>query len=662
MTAPHLSVTVARHAVPIGVDGLSPLQRLIGDDRTPVRILSAPTGAGKSYAFIQAARRDERVLFMVPTRRLAQNLADDAATKLGADAVDLWSSDETARRRAANPDYRPGPSRAAEADDFEGKRFIVATPESVALMLLFHTAKGAGADPFGPASIIQYFRHVVFDEFHSIDARGFGLCAFFARLCVFAAEANPGQTALPRATFLSATPIKIAPVLAALGVPSAAVLACVEKVDEAPPPGRVPGLRVLHGDVRIDFVLEPDMVALLEAHADEICACLERNRQLVVILDQHAELHAERARFAALFDRLGIPLTRRLAVNSTDDSATSGGDGLFTADRNADPKAFDVLLATSSVEVGVTLRAGMLAMDPGHDALSFVQRVGRVAREDESGLVLVRQDPARAGRRDWLRLLLPGLATTERLIPVSRFNALVLASVHQRFEEDPAVLADDTPPTFFRSMPHRAVWASCLFWHAMDQNQWKGAAGQRHAFGPMRPGKVSYLAKLLHLVAGGDDKHPAHGGAKWCDRFLAEAKILRDIAPSVTLRSPDGTSPGRIPLHYLDRFPALAAFPLLADKAGGWTLWLDRPLHTVLASADSVLARRKRTVLLPNGQEKVVDAEQAAQEAASAMGRLLLHPGTTMAEAGRLRAAIKLVQLTGLVPGEDVAPAGNGVI
>lgn len=45
----------------------------------PVRLVSAPTGAGKSFAFMRAViDEDAQVLFIAPTKRLLQNLIEDA--------------------------------------------------------------------------------------------------------------------------------------------------------------------------------------------------------------------------------------------------------------------------------------------------------------------------------------------------------------------------------------------------------------------------------------------------------------------------------------------------------------------------------------------------------------------------------------------------------
>ena len=53
-------------------------ERLLRSEKL-VRLVSAPTGSGKSYAFMRAVLEEyARVLFIVPTRRLLQNVAEDA--------------------------------------------------------------------------------------------------------------------------------------------------------------------------------------------------------------------------------------------------------------------------------------------------------------------------------------------------------------------------------------------------------------------------------------------------------------------------------------------------------------------------------------------------------------------------------------------------------
>ena len=71
---------IRAHSVPMLANGLSPMQeRLLRSDKF-VRLVSAPTGSGKSYAFMRAVLDENaRVLFIVPTKRLLQNLIEDAA-------------------------------------------------------------------------------------------------------------------------------------------------------------------------------------------------------------------------------------------------------------------------------------------------------------------------------------------------------------------------------------------------------------------------------------------------------------------------------------------------------------------------------------------------------------------------------------------------------
>nr|WP_237182680.1 DEAD/DEAH box helicase [Roseomonas marmotae] len=628
----------------------------------PVRVFSAPTGAGKSHAFIRAAADGQRVLFIVPTRRLAQNLAQDAAAALAQldpprpDAVGLWSSDETQRQKQRDPSYRPWSARIRQVTDFDGTRFIVATPESVALMLLRYAGSGPGSDPFGASYLAQYLDHIVFDEFHAIDPRGFGLCAFVACLCA----AIEG----PRVTFLSATPVDIVPVLAALGIPADRVVVGAETVLDDPPsqPEQVtPGLRVLHGDVRLNFVTEPDMTALLEKHAEEVEACLARQKQVVVIFDSLEELQKQKQALATVLSRFRILPNRRLAINSIDDSAQGSSlDGLFVTDRNADPRTFDVLIATSSVEMGVTFRAGMLVMDAGHDALSFVQRVGRVARADEPGLVVVRRDPSREHRQPWLRTMLMALEEegTGQRIPVSRFLDVVLRSIRQRFAVPAGVLEADDVPKAFRTMPQRAVWAACLFWHALERARPRHLAGQETVLRRLAPAKVRKVAALLQTVAG-DDTGRTGFGADWARAFLKQAETLRDIAPTVVVQEP-GRRLDAVPLHWINRYPVLQAFPLVADEKGNWTLFLDRPLHEVLRSGESVYSRKERSVLLPNGQRYRVPAAEAVSRAVTEMAILERRPGTSARLAAQLRAATELVRLSGLIPDEEALEAVRG--
>ena len=79
-----MALTIARHCVAQLDNGLSPLQQALLEEPRRIRIVDAPTGAGKTYAFQQALRNGKRILFIVPTRRLAQNIAASLINDLAA--------------------------------------------------------------------------------------------------------------------------------------------------------------------------------------------------------------------------------------------------------------------------------------------------------------------------------------------------------------------------------------------------------------------------------------------------------------------------------------------------------------------------------------------------------------------------------------------------
>ena len=70
MAITEMTVTIAKHAVAQLESGLSPLQQDLLDHPAKIRLVDAPTGAGKTYAFQRGlVTRNQRILFIVPTRR-----------------------------------------------------------------------------------------------------------------------------------------------------------------------------------------------------------------------------------------------------------------------------------------------------------------------------------------------------------------------------------------------------------------------------------------------------------------------------------------------------------------------------------------------------------------------------------------------------------------
>ncbi|HIE02198.1 MAG TPA: DEAD/DEAH box helicase [Thiotrichaceae bacterium] len=257
-----MPLTIAAHCVEsITTDGLSWLQHQLLTCEKRIRIADAPTGAGKSFAFQKGMiKQQQRILFIVPTKRLAQNLIrglfDDLIkpeseggagwdTQKAHNKVSLWSSDATQKLRNEGI-TKIGAHRIRELftldETREGGEMIVAVPESVNNILL-RTFPRLGQTDVGVFHVLNAFDHIVFDEFHTIQARGFGLAAVFAKLA--AALWQDGTKVRAKISFLSATPINIMPVLNHLEIEET----LIEQLSE--PVGNQG--RFIHGDVQLHF-------------------------------------------------------------------------------------------------------------------------------------------------------------------------------------------------------------------------------------------------------------------------------------------------------------------------------------------------------------------------------------------------------------------------
>lgn len=639
-----------------GTDGLSPLQEALLTHASRIRIASAPTGAGKTYAFQRAVGNGKRVLFIVPTRRLAQNLAASLLEADGSCQVAIWTSDEKERLTAQSPEINIGRLRVRQLRGLEAKRegdIIIATPESVAWLLLRPSKPGVGERWTSIPDPVREFDHIVFDEFHTIDARGFGLAAALCKV-VGSIAGEHGA----RITFLSATPIEIARVLSAFGVPQTSIVHLAETVitgsfDETGP------ARALHGDVTVSFRDAPDVAALAEACETQIRTCLEGGRQVILVFDALRDLLPAKEHLAAFFDRIGVPKQERLAINSTDDSATGGLTREFCTGRGADPLAYKVLVATSSIEVGVTFRAGLMIMDPGFDALSFVQRVGRVARGDKPGAVVVRVSPQQTNGKDWLRRLVADLSLEiagTGSIPVRRFTELAMKSMAARFTPHDD-LAAPSAPAIFRSMPMRAIWCSALFWAVMERND-KVTVGLRRTLESFRPPQAGYfLMHLKRLCAS-----PLHSAKAWTAAFEAEALRLRSIPQHVTIKEPDGCC-RRLTADIFECYEALMASPSFLENGNELVVIIDRPLEQLLRDSDRRFVDRKVEALFPHKTNTdFVPARNAANDWLRRASQYL-RGARLQDQQDVLHAAIELVRLSGIVPEKrDSGTAGANLI
>lgn len=641
-----MDLVIARHCV--GKDpktGLSPMQKELLENPAPVRIASAPTGAGKSYAFKQAMVRGERVLFIVPTRRLAQNLysgiksdlinQDGWSEEQAKAKLAVWSGDETQRLKAEGVDRVPA-RRLKEIMGLDmtrpGGEMVIAIPETLSWLLL-RPALDPGLSRVGILDIAQNFDHVVFDEFHTISPRGFGLAAVTALLAAI------WKSGAMKVSFLSATPLDIAPVLIKTGAPEDKIAFIKEPILDAG--------RAVHGDVRLHLCRAPDLTSLVEDNLDALREEIASGAMTVMIFDELRSLQMQLPRLESVLEQAGIKPGEALAVSSIHDSAQGGENaGFFRHGRAEDPRRFKFLAATSSVEMGVTFRANLLFMEPGFQAMNFLQRYGRAARGDVNGRVFVRLDE-NVQRGPWLRKLKKFVEANQgQASDIESLTLSLTKSLQKQFKPQ-------AEETLFGALPNRAAYAAGLFWQALIAHRsMKGfqAAHLRDMQPPPAKAIGALIARVRKL-----EKHPRIGryAKDWLDRFENEARTLRDFDAKIRVFEPDGKNYD-VSEYWLERnTDILFQYPVLEGKNRDVEVHISAPLDSYMLDKKN---RVQKTVtarfphkdgtesLLINGELVKNWCDKLREDKWYDLART---SDPELLEC--LDAAVKLVQLTGLV-------------
>ena len=650
----NFSLAVARHSVEsLPESGLSPLQRDLIHSPKKIRIAHAPTGAGKSYAFERAMiDLGNRVLFIVPTRRLCQNLAAGLGESLKSagwtdraisQKIAIWNSDST-RKLKEEGETQVGARRVREVsqlnDAIAGGEMIIAVPEVVSFLLL-RPSFYKGMTDKGVFDILNDFDHIVFDEFHTISPRGFGLAGLFAKL----AAVHPCRA---RISFLSATPIEIDPVLKRLGVADSTVAHLHETL--------VADGRVVHGNVRLSFVSGGTMEDLVKDRIADIRRETEKQRQCVVIYDRLIDLQDQRSGLEQIFREAGYPNGRILLIDSIDDSRHGVDEGgFFRVGRVEDPMAFDVLIATSSVEMGVTFRADLLLMEPGFHAMNFLQRYGRAARGDHEGAVWVRVDEKALKKRDWFRRLVRWAEIRrDETVGIEAIQEVLTADIRPRFAE-----CDEDRPTHFGRMPNRAAYVAGLFWNVLMRHpsnkghRWKIL--NEHCPGPAR--KIYGLLKAVRKME--KDGEFGESAKRWCDRFEAEAMVFREIGETIRVVENDGKgNVFRVAERWLQRYTSiLDHYPIVFGADGEEEIHISGKLGNHLNQNRKFVAAT-RSVLFPHLPFSMIlkdDAYLVENWRRIFKKRTGVEAMAWEEYPEAMAAAEKLVALTGLVVSENSA-------
>jgi CRISPR-associated endonuclease/helicase Cas3 len=654
-----MELTVARHCVAQLDNGLSPLQQALLDEPKRVRIVDAPTGAGKTYAFQQALLQGQRILFIVPTRRLAQNIAAGLINDLvkshhwkpdiAERKVQIWNADQTAVLREQGVEnirgYRVRQMQALDSTR-SGGEMIVAVPEVVS-QLLHRTYLNKGQSGFGVFDVLDDFDHIVFDEFHTIEARGFGLAALFARLASVPTEAGGNGYGQVKVSLLSATPLDIKPILEKLGVPEGQIAELHESI--------TPEGRPLHGNVQLILESLPDMPAVLQQHLERVKGEVGQSRQVVIIYNALADLKRQLPYLISLLKEAGIPADKVLVINSIDDSGENNQSGYgYHAGRKQNPDDFSVLIATASVEMGVTFRAAnVMLMEPGFAPMNFLQRYGRAARRGEDGAVIVRTDSALQDRQPWLRELCSWItAQAGQTVSILALSQVLSRSVQARFRE-----GDET--LYFGALPQQAIYASGLYWQALLGHKSNKAHRREHLL-QHQPASSKHLYGLLKQYAALEtDGYYSRTAVAWRELLFAQALNLRDIGRKVKVIQGNGLEQW-VPVVWLQReTEVMSRYTAQLDANGQEYFQLWEELDDELLPPDEKNhAIRKLSVYFPHtGRPRELDAGNGLVRDWVEHLKNMRDPDTEMAwedHPDAMKAAEQLVRLTGLVPGGDI--------
>ena len=562
-------------------------ERLLRSEKY-VRLVSAPTGSGKSYAFMRAViDEDAHVLFIVPTKRLLQNLIEDARDQASEhfrrrgwekDRIDAWigeriiewSGNQTSDGRASLVATRV--RQFLDGGVHSGGRVIFAIPEVVVKMI--SGIRITGATAVNPFLYLRRFDHVVFDEFHTIDDRSFGLACLLSLLAVSERQG--------RVSLLSATPIDITKVLERVGVGPDDVEKIAEKVVD----GHAPGHRPIHGNVAISLreCSLPESVAL---SIDGVRASIAGGRTVIVIYDSLERLKRDDPAIRKTLVDAGIPSANILAINSIDDSERNPGEPR-RGRRYDDPRDYDVLLCTSSVEIGVTFRSTLMFTEPGHGLASLVQRVGRVSRGADDGRVIVSLSDQRRRREAWTRRIADVVEHHDEL-DVQTFIGEILRDVRRRLEPtrkeaatDPEAVAAPVP--FFRRASWRGAFWAALFVVAVRRTKMNVQKEAQARLREIAPGVVKFveakIGEILSVDVVNDNlRRQSQPHKRWVDALLTSALAYRDIGVAFVVVDPNGTR-HTVSESFLRRATDILNRHIAADEDG------ERVVHLMSRTLD----------------------------------------------------------------------------
>lgn len=575
--------TVCRHAVQTALNGLSDFQQDLLNGEALIRFAEAPAGCGKSYAFLRAVLEGKRILFVVPTRRLAMNLIaglqEDMRSAGWSDTkvrkkIALWSSDGRSAMQAMGVKNvtQKRLHELSELSPLDGGEIIVTTPESLAWLVLDPARyPQKGVSDVSVLDIIASFDHLVFDEMHTIEKRGLSLSFILGWLCV---QFPQWKT---RLSYLSATPIDLSVALERFGFESSEIANLSETITDLADGDATEGMRVIHGDVDITCYKDSSLNELLKLNANKALKEIRAGRQVILIFDRLFDgLSKSLPELARVFADMGLSTKDALLISSVDDSQQGDADYFgFSMGSHHDPKKFPILIATSSIEIGVTFQCRLLFMEPGHNAASLVQRIGRVSRGDYVGEIHINMSIQDLGRHVWLRQFLSWSKDHQNQRVSIRDLTQTLCQSLSICSTKPKMRLSRSA-SYYGSMPAQAAVIAGLYWQYM-MNHVGLQKARNQLLRDRQPAIASvvtqWLAPICSLLENPMYKDAAQ---QWLAMFEAEVKVLRTMPKSVTVRSSGSDNQWTISFFALQRdTDLLDRYEITENEQGQFELWID---------------------------------------------------------------------------------------
>ncbi|WP_413505399.1 DEAD/DEAH box helicase [Photobacterium phosphoreum] len=610
------SITVCGHAVQTSLNGMSEFQNQLLNDPSLVRMAEAPAGCGKSYAFLRAVLNGDRVLFVVPTRRLAMNLISTLQYDMRAEGwndvkinnkISLWSSDgrETMKANGVKNVTQKRLFELSELSPLTGGEIVVTTPESLAWLTLDpERSPIKGVSDRSVLDIVQNFNHIVFDEMHTIEKRGLTLSLIVSWLCVQFPQWNS------KLSYLSATPIDLTKVFDSFGFKSTDITYISENVTDIDESDSRSGRRVIHGDVKINCYKDTTLSELIIINKDYVLSEISADRQIILIYDQLFDgLSKALPELAHALNVLGLKTYQSLLISSVDDSQKGNASYLgFANGSDKDPKNYPILIATSSIEIGVTFNCRLMFMEPGYSSSSMVQRIGRVSRGDFDGSIFMSLKKECLARHIWLKRF-------EHWVRKHHEHKVSIRDLTDLLSEDLPIKACSPESSLrstrrrsapsYGSMSSQAAAIAGLYWFYAERHIGLQKARKEllHGKMPAIANKMSHLLSIIKRLS--NDIEYEDASKNWLTLFEKEVKTLRSIPKTVKVRSTYTDASWKIPRDSLLRDTILLdKYDLIENSKGEMELWIDDPHWRNGLTDDRRSVKSVESLCLPHTVER----------------------------------------------------------